>query len=153
MKKLIKLSAIALFATTGLTLAGNVHTVHHIYAQNESSNLKPWNVRIVDIAPNETAFFASNNITSDNLNFSVTKDKPADYGFGFKANSDFNVAYTITAIDSSQSSDAWQHKTKSCTFVVTANGPANPNISITNYQGANCSYKVIPGEGEDFYLA
>jgi len=52
-------------------------------------------------------------------------------------------------VDNQKSS---QHKTKSCTFVVGANGPADPNIAVENYEGAKCTWKDNTGIGVDFYL-
>ncbi|WP_119327609.1 hypothetical protein [Cysteiniphilum halobium] len=147
-----KIISLALLTIAGSSYANNVHTSHHIYALNDSSDLKPWNVRITSIAPNEMPYFVSGIASSDDMNFSVTKSSPVDYGFGFKVGSDFNVAYTITAIDTSKNADASQHKTKSCTFVVGANGPANPNIVVENYEGAKCNWKDNTGQGVDFYL-
>ncbi|WP_119344170.1 hypothetical protein [Facilibium subflavum] len=153
-KNRIILSVSGFMVLTGMTFAHpSVHTTHHIYATNDASKIKPWSVRITGIAPNEAPYFVSGDVTSSDIVLSVSKDKSAEYGFGFYQGSDFNVAYTLTAIDTSQTADASQHKTKSCTFIVGANGPANPNITVKNYQGAKCTYKDETGNGVDFYLA
>ncbi|AKP72866.2 hypothetical protein Psal006b_02921 [Piscirickettsia salmonis] len=148
--------ASAIFASaTFIAYAENpptAHTTHNITVNNSSK----WYVKIVGISPFQPAYFIdqTNNVYSSELNYTLSKGNSAQYAFAFSFNgsTDFNVAYTITAIDTSQSADADQKKTKSCTFIVGANGPADPNIHVENYQGAQCSYQVIAGKGENFTL-
>ncbi len=148
MQSLLKVIFLSGIVSSSTLFATGVHTTHTISVLNDAK----WNIRITEIAPDENAYFSSGSVSSPVLDLIADKNNPAEYGFGFGDGTDFNVSYTITAIDQSTKADASQHKTRSCTFVVGANGPANPNIKIENYQGANCSYKVIPGQGEDFTL-
>ncbi|ODN43270.1 hypothetical protein [Piscirickettsia litoralis] len=144
----LALTALSTYAETPPT----THTTHHIYAKHSSK----WYVKIVGISPFEPAYFIAqpSDAYSQELNYTVSEDHPAQYNFAFSFNgsTDFNVAYTVTAIDTSQSAGASQGKTKSCTFVVGANGPADPNIHVENYQGAKCSFNIVTGQGEDFTL-
>jgi hypothetical protein len=40
---------------------------------------------------------------------------------------------------------------KTCVFVVTAQGPADPDVRYFSYHGAVCGTTTVPGVGEDFY--
>ncbi|WP_237762222.1 hypothetical protein [Legionella santicrucis] len=78
----------------------------------------------------------------------ISTANPLTYGFGFKEDATFDIAYTVTAVQSTGSS----FESKACVFVVTANGPAQPDIQALAYHGATCQWKIIPGVGEDFIV-
>ena len=130
------------------------HTVHKVLVHNPDQ----WAVRITEIAPDQNAFFSLGQVASPVLDVKVSPRHPAQFGFGIKTGTDFNVAYTLAAIDTSASGDASRHKTRSCTFVISARAPASVDIQVINYAGARCSYshqnarKATAFHGENFYL-
>ena len=148
-------SSFALSNDTSL-VSPTPHFQARISALNTESNLKPWSIRLQDIAPNENVFFIVNGkIITNSITIDITKNTPFIYGFAYNQGTDFNETYTITAIDTSQAGEAIQHKTKSCVFIVGAKGPADPYVVVENYSGANCSYKnhgVGPKIAIDYYL-
>lgn len=79
--------------------------------------------------------------------FSVSPANSFDYGFGFDAGADFDIAYTLTL---TQNSSAIGFVSKACVYLITASGPAKPDIRATSYNGATCDWNVVHGVGEDF---
>ncbi|QEY53132.1 hypothetical protein [Legionella longbeachae] len=79
----------------------------------------------------------------------ISTASPLTYGFGFNEDATFDIAYTVTAVQLSHGSG---FESKTCVFVVTANGPAQPDIQALGYHGATCQWKIIPGVGEDFIV-
>ncbi|KTD34786.1 hypothetical protein Lmor_1319 [Legionella moravica] len=69
------------------------------------------------------------------------------YGFGFPKDADFDIAYTLTAVKQAPSFES-----RACVFVITAKGPAQPDITALSYYGAVCEWTRIPGVGEDFVV-
>ncbi|WP_115703159.1 hypothetical protein [Legionella sainthelensi] len=80
----------------------------------------------------------------------ISTANPLTYGFGFKEDATFDIAYTVTAVQLAKGSG---FESKACVFVVTANGPAQPDIQALGYHGATCQWKIIPGVGEDFSVS
>ncbi|MDX1837379.1 hypothetical protein [Legionella taurinensis] len=76
---------------------------------------------------------------------SLSAEQPLIYGFGFPNDADFDLAYTVTAVKQEAG-----FQSKACVFVVTAKGPAQPDITAIAYHGAECQWKVVRGVGEDF---
>jgi hypothetical protein len=79
--------------------------------------------------------------------YAVSEGSNNQNGFRFAQGSDFNIAYTITAIANISAN----FTAKSCVFVVTANGPAQPDVHVINYNGANCDSQYIAAKGEVDY--
>lgn len=117
-----------------------VHTWHMVKTTNTSN----WQGTLQVI--NEKATFVKPDGSTFNT-FSINAENPLKYGFAFDPNDDFDVAYTLTLTE-----DAKAFVSKTCVFVVTAKGPAIPDINAIAYNGANCTYKVVHGVGEDFYV-
>ncbi|KTC75349.1 hypothetical protein Lbir_0494 [Legionella birminghamensis] len=80
--------------------------------------------------------------------FKINPAQGLRYGFGFSGDASFDIAYTITAIKEKPGFES-----QTCVFVVTANGPAQPDIHALAYHGAHCDWKVVPGIGEDFTVS
>ncbi|VVC76515.1 hypothetical protein AQUSIP_18280 [Aquicella siphonis] len=83
--------------------------------------------------------------------FTISPGKPQEYGFSFAKNADFDVAYTLTLTQ--RSSDRMHFSSKACVYVVTASGPARPDIRASSFNGAICEWKTVPGVGEDFIVS
>lgn len=83
--------------------------------------------------------------------FTITPSNPQIYGFGFDQSDDFDVAYTLTLVDTSKSKQHFQ--SKACVYVITASGPAQPDIRASAFNGATCNYHVVHGRGENFEVA
>ncbi len=115
-----------------------VHTWHTIKVNNGvwSASLK---------AINEEASFVRAD-GSPISTFSMNPNDPVIYGFQFDPKDDFDVAYTLTLTHQ----DTADFITKTCVFVITAKGPADPDIRTLEYYGAKCSWVVVPKVGEDF---
>ena len=82
--------------------------------------------------------------------FAISPSHSQDYGFIFDDGDDFDVAYSLTMVE--KSSNALLFKSKACVYVITASGPAKPDIRVSSFNGAKCDYKVIHGVGEDFMV-
>lgn len=78
----------------------------------------------------------------------INPTKLIQYGLTFDEQADFNIAYTLTAVEKGQGFDR-----KACVFVVTANKPADPDIRVSSFHGASCDWYVVPGVGENFSVA
>lgn len=114
-----------------------VHTWHDVSSQSGN-----WNITLKMIS--------QDGILVDKAcqpihNQRLTVDAPLVYGFGFSDNATFDIAYTLTAI-----SEEAAFESKTCVFVITAKGPANPDIHPISYHGAKCEWQVVPGVGENF---
>lgn len=80
----------------------------------------------------------------------VSSGEAQQFGFGFDNHADFNVAYTLTLTEQ-EGIDKLRMSSKACVFVITAKGPAMPDVTPISYNHAKCTWKVVPGTGEDFY--
>lgn len=99
---------------------------------------------------NEEGHFV--NLTGDKVDtFQVSAEKPFHYGFVLGEGNDFNVAYTLTMTQESLNARP-QFSSKTCLFLITASGPAKADIRPIGYNGAVCSWKNVPGVGEDFFV-
>lgn len=121
--------------------ASHVHTWHNVVSENGS-----WKATLATI--NEKASFVASDGALLNT-FTITPNHSIKFGFSFDPNDDFDVAYTLTLTQNSITSFV----SKTCVFVVTAKGPANPDIRALSYNGANCSSTVVKGVGEDFKVS
>jgi hypothetical protein len=134
------LLTLILFFVTSIALANNpIHSWHNVTSQNGQ-----WHATLKGI--NELSnFVAADGITPVST-FSVNPQSSFKYGFSFDPKDDFNVAYTLTLTQESVES----FSSKTCVFIITANGPANPDIRPISYNGAKCEYTVVQGVGEDY---
>jgi hypothetical protein len=133
---------IALLLATSVTYASDeVHTWHVI-----STKAGTWAGRLQAI--NEKIKFVKPDLSAVSA-FNISPNQPLKFGSVFDPNDDFNVAYTLTLTQ--QSITAFSNK--SCVFVVTAQGPADPDVRFFSYNGATCSTTTVPGVGEDFYVS
>lgn len=80
--------------------------------------------------------------------FLLLPNIPFSYGLVITNQVDFNLLYSLTCMLSKKS---FSQTPKVC-FVVGANGPADPNIQILNYYGAQGKWVINPGIGENFYI-
>lgn len=140
MKKIMLLSLIALAGqVNALPHCMGIHTWHNVNAKEGQ-----WKVTLQSISQ-EGRFTdeACNALTTTTL----AAGNPLIYGFGFSRNADFDIAYTLTAVKQETS-----FQSKACVFVITAKGPAQPDITALSYHGAVCEWSRIPGVGEDFVI-
>ncbi|MGM9452850.1 hypothetical protein ACTAZI_05870 [Legionella bozemanae] len=119
-----------------------VHTWHNVSSLNGE-----WEVNLRMI--NEDGLLVDQSCQPINR-VRISTANPLTYGFGFKEDATFDIAYTVTVV---QSTEGARFESKTCVFVVTANGPAQPDIHTLAYHGATCQWKIIPGIGEDFIVS
>lgn len=77
----------------------------------------------------------------------LSSENPLVYGFGFSKNADFDIAYTLTAVKQTPSFES-----RACVFVITAKGPALPEVTALSYNGAVCEWTRAPRSGELFVV-
>jgi len=119
-----------------------VHTWHVITSKGGTFN---GSLQVI----NEKATFVKPDGTPLNT-FILTPEQPVKFGFSFDPNDDFDVAYTLTLTEQ----DSFKHfVSKTCLFVITAKGPAQPDVRYFAYNGATCSSTVVKGVGEDFSVS
>lgn len=126
--------------------ASNTHTIHNVQAHHGA-----WTGRLVIISAEQAAYFT--NEQGDNIgamaDFTLLEGQDYRYGFGFDiANTDFNVAYSLTLYER----EKFGFSAKSCVFIITAKGPAFPDIQVNGYHGAQCDYQIVDGVGENFQV-
>lgn len=143
MKKIIRL-LLAGICSTPVMAAGlnqcNVHTWHKIYAQEGQ-----WKITLKSIS--QEGFFVDQHCNTLEVK-PLSSIEPLIYGFGFPLDATFDIAYTVTAVKQEQNA----FKSKACVFVVSAKGPAQPDITALNYNGAHCDWQKVSGSGGDFYV-
>ncbi|OGT46607.1 MAG: hypothetical protein A3E83_07335 [Gammaproteobacteria bacterium RIFCSPHIGHO2_12_FULL_41_20] len=123
----------------------DTHTWHTII-----SNEGNWKATLQVINQMEHAWFTDQSCSRIH-SLGVSPMNLAQFGFGFDSQADFDVAYTLTLVQ--DKNPATSHFTsKACVFVITAKGPANPDVAVNSYHGAKCDWKVVKGKGEDFYV-
>jgi len=81
--------------------------------------------------------------------FTLSPSHSQDYGFKFAPGADFDIAYTLTLTQTNAAMTP-QFVSKACVYVVTASGPAKPDIRVSSFNGAKCDWNVVAGIGEDF---
>jgi|GEM_PF-1779430 hypothetical protein len=129
--------------------ARQVHTWHNINAENGEwvAKLQMLNEKGIFVLPDGTSV----------SEFKVSTGSPKRYGFEFDPNDDFDVAYTLTLVQQNENagnqSNSTMFKSKACVYVITADGPAKPDIRVSSFNGAACDWKTVPGVGEDFFVS
>lgn len=118
----------------------NIHTWHTIHAKNGE-----WKINLKAIS--QTGFFVDESCKPLETGLARLND-PLTYGFGFGDESTFDIAYTVTAVK--QIDHAFQ--SPACVFVVSAKGPAQPDVTALSYNGARCEWKSVTGAGGDMFL-
>jgi len=143
-KNRLKLSMLVMLGfLTANVMAGNTpHTWHTV-----SSNSGTWDAKLQMI--NEGGSFVTRDGSSLS-SFTIGPGYSQDYGFIYDPGSDFNIAYTLTLTEQGTSP---QFTSKACVYVITANGPAQPDIRPSSYQGAECNWLIVPGVGENFTVS
>ncbi|CAM2755565.1 hypothetical protein [Legionella worsleiensis] len=140
MKKiLVMLMVLLAGSVNALPYCSGIHTWHNVYAKNGQ-----WKLTLQAI--NQEASFADSTCNSVKGAL-LDSESPFVYGFGFSQDADFDIAYTLTAV---QQGPAFESRV--CVFVISAKGPAQPDITALSYHGAECEWKKIPGVGEDFFV-
>lgn len=115
----------------------SVHTWHDVTSKSGS-----WKVSLKMI--NQSGKFFDR-FCADASEATINSQHKLVYGFQFSKDADFNIAYTLTAVSEEQG-----FQSKACVFVITANGPAQPDIHALSYHGAECEWNVVKGVGENF---
>ena len=156
MRSVCVVSSSLLLAGSAWALNVPIHTLHHINDANHAS----WQGRLVIASANEPAYFTNKNGVNEGEIYDFTlnnKTAPFVYGFAFKRGANFNVSYTLTLYQSTHHFEGpLSHSffsSKGCQFNISAKGPAQPDIRIEKYNGAICSFKIVPGQGEDFTVS
>lgn len=140
----------AMLLSLGITTTNAaVHTSHHVSATEGS-----WKAQLVIASPDEKGYFTdqSGNSMGSLYAFDVHADQdPVLFGFGFDfPGTDFDVSYTVTLIKQKQTdAHGVMFASPACQFNVSAKGPANPDIRVESYNGAQCHYHIT-STGEDF---
>ena len=119
------------------------HTWHTIYTNQEG-----WKGTLQMINQVDHAWFMKPDCSKLNTFSMNATQQTQKFGFAFDEQADFDVAYTLTLV---QNNDAPSFTSKACVFIVTAKGPAQPDVTVKAYNGAKCDWKVVHGVGEDFY--
>lgn len=120
------------------------HTWHTVSSSNGT-----WVARLQML--NEGGSFVMRDGSSADT-FTINPNQSQEYGFTFDGDDDFDVAYSLT-LTLRNTEKLPQFTSKACVFVITAKGPAQPDIKTIQYNGAQCSYTIIPGRGEDFVVS
>lgn len=141
MKKIFLSTLICSLFSASAFASTDVHTWHTIYSKNGS-----WQGTLAPI--NENPYFVDQS-GAPLSTFTITEQTPQVYGFGFGPNDNFDVAYTLTLTQNNPT----LFTSRTCVFVITAMGPAQPDIKVLKYNGANCMYAVVSGVGENFYVS
>lgn len=139
--KLTAIVFVGAMVLTGNAMATPVHTWHTIRALDGN-----WTGKLQML--NEGGAFVTRE-KAPLTNFTITSDHAQDYGFIFDAGDDFDVAYTLTLKETKLAAMP-QFVSKTCVYVITAKGPAQPDIRVSSFNGAKCDWNVVPGVGEDF---
>lgn len=143
----IKKLLLGLIVAGSAVLTGNAmsapHTWHTVRALKGT-----WVAKLQML--NEGGSFVARDNTRLNT-FTVSPEHEQDYGFQFDTGDDFDVAYTLTLTEKSPAAMP-QFTSKVCVYVVTAKGPAQPDIRIETFNGAKCDWNVVRGIGEDFLI-
>lgn len=116
-----------------------IHTWHNV-----NSKEGQWHITLQPI--NQQGIFADSSCNTLRT-ATLSADTAFVYGFGFPADADFDIAYTLTAVKQDASFES-----RACVFVITAKGPAQPDITALSYHGAVCEWARVPGVGEDFIV-
>jgi hypothetical protein len=120
------------------------HTWHTV-----STSDGAWHARLQMI--NEGGSFVARD-GSALTTFAINPNLSQDFGFIFDADADFNVAYTLTLVQD-EPKNAKSFSSKACVYVITASGPAKPDIRASSFNGAKCESKIVHGVGEDFFVS
>lgn len=124
-------------------LAETPHTLHDINVAQGA-----WHGRLTVTSAAQDAFFLkeSGEKVGQTYDFDLAGGERLTYGLGFNLdNTDFNVSYTLTLYEKGFTE-------KACVYVVTAKGPAVPDIRVESYNGAHCDYKKGRQHGRDFFI-
>ena len=116
-----------------------IHTWHNV-----NSKEGQWNITLQTISQ-EGSF--SDSVCNSINSAILSPESTFIYGFGFSRDADFDIAYTLTAVRMEPAFES-----RACVFVITAKGPAQPDITAISYHGAVCEWTRIPGVGEDFVV-
>lgn len=144
--KIIKLGIITMLTMLSFNILAknSPHTWHTVSAHNGS-----WYGRLQMI--NQGGLFVGRD-NAQLVTFTISPNKTQDFGFIFDQNANFDVAYTLT-LTQEKSKNLMMFASKACVFVITASGPAKPDIRVSSFNGAQCAWKIIDGIGEDFFVS
>lgn len=132
---------VTLFLLSFCVRAEGVHTWHDIVSKEGR-----WSGRLVISSGFQNAYFTDSQAkkTGQLYDFHLEEGTPFIFGFGFDFDgTDFDVSYTLTLYEVGFVS-------KACVFNVSAKGPAQPDVRIERFNGAECEYQVVHGRGENF---
>lgn len=141
--KLFVLTAITLFNVNVIAKTAP-HTWNVV-----TSNDGVWEAKLQML--NENGYFVSRD-GKDMSHFIVNTNQKQEFGFGFNSDADFDIAYTLTLLQKSTTASP-QFSSKACVYVITASGPAKPDVRIMNYNGASCEWQVVAGVGESYTVS
>ncbi len=130
---LSSLLCLSSFATT-------THTLHNVTA-NAKANCQ-------FSAAYENQFYFVDKSGASITTFTLEPNVPYQFGLVLSGGADFNMEYTMVCV---ADTGAFAKRPR-VTYVIGANGPADPDVKVVNDYGAEGSWKVIPGVGEDFSM-
>jgi len=94
----------------------------------------------------ENFYFVNINTNLPIIRFKLESNETLTYGFVLTDKTTFNLLYTLTCVEDNGTDE----QTPKTSFVVGADGEAQPNINVLNYYGAVGLYKIIQGVGENY---
>jgi hypothetical protein len=115
------------------------HTVHNVTTNNRAD------CQFAHVYE-ENFYFVNMNTNLPIIRFKLESNETLTYGFVLTAKTTFNLLYTLTCIED----NGTDQQTPKASFVVGADGEAQPNINVLNYYGAVGMYKIIQGVGENY---
>ncbi len=137
MKKFLGLSLL-LFAHT--SAFAQVHTWHNVSANSSAF------CQLAPVLDQDFGFVDQNKLLI--TNFSLAALQNYTYGLKIGEKTSFDLLYTLAC----RKADGSQQNTPRVVFVVGAKGPAQPDISTLNYNGAVGTWQTVPGIGENFEI-
>ena len=147
-KPISLLAACILASSSCLALAAKPHTTHTI-----TSHGGTWHGKLVITSANQPGYFLDNNGQNhgNSWAFDLTSNQPTlHYGFGFNVGATFDISYSLNLYKGSSYANKLGFSSQACEFVVTAKGPAKPDVQVIPYNGAKCRVTDPDKTGVDF---
>lgn len=141
------MKALSVLLYSLLTLPCMADTPHTIHDVNVSAG--SWHGRLAMISAEQSGFFLKEDGTKlgSVYDFDMNAGQRLTYAFGFDdEHTDFNASYSLTLYEKGFTA-------KACVYVITAKGPAMPDILVESFNGANCTYQKGRQRGRDFFIS
>jgi hypothetical protein len=129
------------FAKTKLDCSGTPHTVHLL-----STNKNATCVLSRLYEPEDFCLVGASGNDISGTSFAVSPGAEVKFGMIFDGDADFNMEYALTCVLSGSDT-----RSPKVIFMIGADGPADPDISVINLYGAKGSWQAT-GLGENYTL-